>query len=54
MIFGDQALAPGPGTRAKATFRWPQTKSALSGSCIFKPPALLEVMTALNFTGEPS
>ena len=44
MVFEPKVLAPGPGTRAKATFRWLQTQSALSGYGIFKPPALPEAM----------
>jgi hypothetical protein len=45
MVFGHQVLAPGPGTRWEATFRWHPVESALSGSRFFKPPALPEVMT---------
>ena len=48
MIFEPQALVPGPGTRAKTPSGGPQDESALSGSSIFKPPALPEVMTWVN------
>ena len=45
MVFEQQALAPGPGTRAKPFSGGPQDESALSGASIFKPPTLPEVMT---------
>jgi hypothetical protein len=44
MIFADKVLAPGPGTRSKATFRWCPFQSVLSRSLFFIPPALPEVM----------
>jgi len=44
MVFEHQALAPGAGTREKPPSGGPQNESALSGSSIFKPPALAEVM----------
>jgi hypothetical protein len=44
MIFAQKVLAPGPGTKSKATFRWRPLQSALSGSLFFTPPALPEVM----------
>ena len=46
MIFAQKLLAPGPGTKPRATFRWRPFQSALSGSLFFKPPALPEVMTS--------
>jgi len=48
MVFGHKVLAPGPGTRCKATFRRHPIESALSGSRFFKPPALPEVMTKIR------
>jgi hypothetical protein len=48
MISACNALAPGPGTRGKAHFRWRPFQSALSGSLFFIPPALLEVMIAMG------
>jgi hypothetical protein len=36
MVFEPQTLAPGPGTRAKAPFRWRPFQSALSGSRVFQ------------------
>ena len=47
MVFEAQTGAPGPGTRAMATFRWHPFQSALSGLRFFKPPALLEIMALL-------
>ena len=44
MIFVREVLAPGPGTRSKATFRWRPFQSVLSGSLFFIPPPLVEVM----------
>jgi hypothetical protein len=51
MVFVREVLAPGPGTRPKATFRWRPFQSArgrvsstLSGSLFFIPPPLVEVM----------
>jgi hypothetical protein len=44
MVFEAQALAPGPGTRSAATFRWHSIQAALSGSRFFNPPPLVEVM----------
>jgi hypothetical protein len=48
MLFAQKVLAPGPGTRAKPPSSGPQDESALSGSLIFKPPALAEVMIEIN------
>jgi hypothetical protein len=52
MIFTQKVLAPGPGTKLRATFKWGLFKSArggvlstLSGSLLFKPPALPEIVT---------
>ena len=44
MVFARKFLAPGPGTRLMATFRWRPFQSALSGSLFFIPPPLVEVM----------
>ena len=51
MVFVREILAPGPGTKPKATFRWRPFQSArgrvsstLSGSRFFIPPPLVEVM----------
>jgi hypothetical protein len=44
MIFAQKLLAPGPGTKLKATVRWRPFQSALSGSLFFIPPPLVEVM----------
>jgi hypothetical protein len=51
MVFEHQALAPGPGTRAKPPSGGPQDESPLSGASIFKPPALLEIMNKKEFLG---
>jgi len=48
MIFEHQALALGPGTRAKPPSGGPQDEAALSASSIFNPPALPEVMTGMD------
>ena len=48
MIFVQKLLAPGPGTKSRATFRWRPFQSALSGSLFFIPPALPEVMIPWN------
>jgi hypothetical protein len=47
MVFAQKLLAPGPGTKSRATFRWRPFQSArgrvsstLSGSLFFIPPAL--------------
>ena len=48
MIFVREVLAPGPGTRSKATFRWRPFQSALSGSLFFIPSPLVEVMISLQ------
>ena len=44
MVFAQKVLAPGPGTRPKATFRKCPFQSAMGGSLFFLPPALREVM----------
>jgi hypothetical protein len=47
MIFAQKLLAPGPGTKSRATFRWRPFQSVFSGSLFFIPPALPEVMILL-------
>jgi hypothetical protein len=44
MVFEQKVLAPGPGAKSRATFRWLLFQSAMSGSLFFIPPALPEVM----------
>jgi len=53
MIFAQKILAPGPGTRLKATFQRRPFQPPLSGSLFLIPPALPEIMTgtALHFSG---
>jgi hypothetical protein len=48
MVFVREVLAPGPGTRLDATFRWRPFQSALSGSLFSIPPPLVEVMIPFN------
>ncbi len=45
MVFGPQALAPGPGTKAKATFRTATDSIRFERFTVFKPPALPEAKT---------
>jgi hypothetical protein len=43
MISGGNALAPGPGSRGKAAFRWRPFIIRFERFTFFKPPALPEV-----------
>ena len=45
MIFAQKVLAPGPGTRSKATFGAVPILIRFDRSLLFKPPVLPEVMT---------
>ena len=49
MVSGRSALAPGPGSRGKAAFRWRPFIVRFERSLFLKPPALPEVYDSIPF-----